>query len=450
MSRAPLRGLVIAVLVLFAGTAALVLMLSRAAASLSSKDEVIAQRAAPAIIELQTLRANVQQQRQLADEWVLGAPGDPGVRAAKMDLLHREAAQDRQAYLALAEAPGEAPTRKALVTALDRFDSLVARVRSQPPGHSANPSGDLYELDAAIGDVGRSLANAADFSADAAKKAAEQAIGVSRRLLPSAILLGVLSAAAAVVTIALTYRSVRHAQDLEERSRRALENKAEELEAFAGRVAHDLLSPLTTVGLGLDLAQRRAGESQDAPSSAAIARASATLQRVRGFVSDLLEFARAGARPPPGVHTQVDAVVSEVAQELEPIAHDASVELRVEPLPGRDVRCSPGVLTSLVSNLVQNAIKYVASSDVRRVVIRAFDLGEEVRVEVEDTGPGIPRSDQERLFDPFVRGRGAKAPGIGLGLATVRRLAEAHGGHAGVRSEPGHGSVFWFSVPGVV
>jgi signal transduction histidine kinase len=106
------------------------------------------------------------------------------------------------------------------------------------------------------------------------------------------------------------------------------------------------------------------------------------------------------------------------------------------------------VLTSLVSNLVQNAIKHLVGSEVRRVVVRALDLGKEVRVEVEDTGPGIALSDQERMFDPFVRGRGASGPGIGLGLATVRRLAEAHGGHAGVRSEAGRGAVFWFSVPG--
>jgi len=123
------------------------------------------------------------------------------------------------------------------------------------------------------------------------------------------------------------------------------------------------------------------------------------------------------------------------------------VDLCIEEVPSCDVRCSPGVLTSLLSNLVQNAIKYVADSEVRRVVVRTRDLGNEIRVEVEDTGPGVPPSDQQRMFDPFVRGPGAAGPGIGLGLATVRHLAEAHGGHAGVRSEPGHGAVFWFSVP---
>jgi signal transduction histidine kinase len=201
------------------------------------------------------------------------------------------------------------------------------------------------------------------------------------------------------------------------------------------------------VGLGLDLAQRRATAMEDAPTRAATARASATLKRVRGFVSDLLEFARAGAQPAPGVVSRVDEIVREVASEFEPIAMDIRVELRVDALPIRPVRCSPGVLASLVSNLLQNAIKYGVSGDIRRIEVRALDSGNQARIEVQDMGPGIAPEDQGRLFEPLVRGHGASGPGIGLGLAIVRRLAEAHGGQVGVRSEPGQGSLFWFSLP---
>jgi signal transduction histidine kinase len=473
---APLRGLIVAVVFLFAGTAALVVLLSCAAADLASTNEVIANRAAPSIVALQTIRADVQQEHALVDEWVLGAPGDSAIRRARMDALRREATQSRhdylalpppwiaqtprldtlrreaarsrEAYLSLHRAPGDATPRAALMDSLDHFDSVVDRFRALPPGDGADTSGALYELDAAVGQVGGNLARATDFWADVAKAASSDAKRVSRTLLPSAILLGIVSAAAAVGTILLTFRSVRRADALAEASRRALERKAEELEAFAGRVAHDLLSPLMTVGLGLDLAQRRAGGAGPR-TTAAIARASATLLRVRAFVSDLLEFARSGAKPHPGTRTSVDGVVRDVAEEFEPIAQEAHVELHVESATERDVRCSAGVLTSLVSNLVENAVKYLVSSDTRLVVVRALDLGKVVRVEVEDTGPGIAPSDQETLFDPFVRGPGASGSGVGLGLATVRRLAEAHGGHAGVRSEPGHGSVFWFSIPSV-
>jgi signal transduction histidine kinase len=446
VKRAPLRWLAVAVVVLLVGSSAMVALLSRAAAVLASTDDVITNRAVPSIIALQAIRADAQQQHALADEWLLDAPGDPRVRASRLDALRTDLEQNRHAYVALPRAPGEAPVRKAVETALDRFESAVDRARAAAPRSDPDVSSLLLELDSTIGLAGGELARATDFSADVAKTSVSEGHRIARTLLPWANVLGVVGSAAVFVTIVLTYYSVRQARVLAQQSRRALEDKAAELDVFAGRVAHDLLSPLMTVGLGLDFAQRRAGGVEDARASAAISRASATLQRVRVFVTDLLEFARAGARPPPGVHTQVDEIVREVAGDFEAIAHDSGVELRVESMPSQDVRCSPGVLTSLVSNLVQNAVRYVTESDVRRVVVRARDLGEEVRVEVEDTGPGIPLSDQRRLFEPFVRGT-ARGPGVGLGLATVRRLAEAHGGHVGVHSEPGHGAVFWFSVP---
>jgi signal transduction histidine kinase len=103
------------------------------------------------------------------------------------------------------------------------------------------------------------------------------------------------------------------------------------------------------------------------------------------------------------------------------------------------------VLLSLVANLADNAIKYARGGG--RVVIRAAAHSAKVRVEVEDDGPGLPPNLAERVFEPFVRGAGREIPGLGLGLATVKRLAEAHGGRVGVRSEPGRGSTFWFELP---
>jgi signal transduction histidine kinase len=200
------------------------------------------------------------------------------------------------------------------------------------------------------------------------------------------------------------------------------------------------------VRLGVDLASRDAALAK--PNTvAALDRASKTLDRVRRFVADLLEFARAGAAPVPGAQTEVGEIVREVAEEFAPMAREANAELDVVQASSKLVRCSPGVLTSVLSNLVQNAIKYLGDARVRRVVIRTCDLGGVVRLEVEDTGPGIAEADQARLFEPFVRGQTGSAPGLGIGLATVRKLAESHGGHAGVLSDPGHRTLFWITLP---
>ena len=106
------------------------------------------------------------------------------------------------------------------------------------------------------------------------------------------------------------------------------------------------------------------------------------------------------------------------------------------------------MVTSVVQNLIGNAIKYMdADRPVRVVTARARAAGRMVRLEVEDTGPGIAPGIQQMIFEPFVRGRHADVGGIGLGLATVKRLAEAHGGAAGVRPGQQNGAVFWIDLP---
>jgi signal transduction histidine kinase len=103
----------------------------------------------------------------------------------------------------------------------------------------------------------------------------------------------------------------------------------------------------------------------------------------------------------------------------------------------------------VLENLLANAAKYIVAvaADARRIQVRIIDGKDVVRVEVDDTGPGIPLEAQKEIFYPYVRGRGATQPGLGLGLATVRRIVEAHGGVVGVRSVVGVGSCFWFELP---
>src|SRR5262249_32394376 len=123
------------------------------------------------------------------------------------------------------------------------------------------------------------------------------------------------------------------------------------------------------------------------------------------------------------------------------------IDLEIGALPNVSVACSPGVLTSLVSNLVGNALKYMGDAPIRRVSVQANVVGGMVRVEVRDTGPGVPPELRERIFDPYVRAADSTIPGLGFGLATVRRLAEAHGGAVGLDREVRYGSLFWFELP---
>jgi signal transduction histidine kinase len=223
-----------------------------------------------------------------------------------------------------------------------------------------------------------------------------------------------------------------------------MELRVSELEHFAGRVAHDIRSPLGSVSLALDLAER--SQELDPHTKAVLDRGARTLQRVGQLVDGLLVFARSGAVPPQAERADVGEVVTAVVDEMLPMAHEQRIDLVLDLSARVDLACSPGVLTSLVSNLVGNALKYMGDAAVRRVEVRTRDERSHVRVEVKDTGPGIRPELRPRIFDPYVRGTDSTIPGLGLGLATVRRLAEAHGGAVGTERVT-TGSLFWFEIP---
>jgi signal transduction histidine kinase len=215
-----------------------------------------------------------------------------------------------------------------------------------------------------------------------------------------------------------------------------------DLEDFAGRVAHDIRSPLASVALAIDLAKRRPDEPR---AQTALERAARTMQRVSTLVDGLLVFAKAGAHPVEGGEADVRTVVVDVVEATRPVAEERGTSVELDDVTPTVVACGPGVLTSMLSNLVDNAIKYIGEGAMKRVGIGARSDGAMTRVEVRDTGPGVPHEMRARIFDPYVRA--APGPGIGLGLATVRRLAEAHGGAAGVAENTPAGSVFWFELP---
>jgi signal transduction histidine kinase len=140
-------------------------------------------------------------------------------------------------------------------------------------------------------------------------------------------------------------------------------------------------------------------------------------------------------------------VVRSVVSTAETDAAAAGVTLTVGPIPDAEVACAPGVLTSILGNLLSNAIKYTAGRPRRDVALSVVARSDVVRFEVRDSGPGLSDEAKERIFEPFLRMPSEVAPGLGLGLATVKRLSEAHHGRVGVESVVGIGSTFWVELP---
>lgn len=286
----------------------------------------------------------------------------------------------------------------------------------------------------------RISAHAADSS-----RLALEAQSARRRGILLGNVLTALNTALALIGGLLIARDVRRRRALSDARARFHEARAAELEQFAGRVAHDIRSPLSGAKLGADLLHRRA---PDTATRALAERVLRGLDRANAIIAGLFEFARSGARPDPGARTGVQEGVSETLASLQTDAQRAGIVLEADAVPPVLVAGSLGVYLSVLGNLVRNAIKYMGEAPLRRIRIRVLDEGDRVRTEVIDTGPGIRADLLPSLFEPYFRAAGdVQRDGLGLGLATVKKLTEGHGGTVGVRSVPGEGSTFWFTLP---
>jgi signal transduction histidine kinase/DNA-binding NarL/FixJ family response regulator len=178
-------------------------------------------------------------------------------------------------------------------------------------------------------------------------------------------------------------------------------------------------------------------------------------QALLDILNDILDFSKmeAGKLDLDEEDFDLPGVVSSVVTLLAVRAREKGLALDVAIAPEvpRALRGDPGRLRQVLLNLVGNAIKFTDHGSVRVEVTRARERGDRtaLRFEVTDTGPGIPSEAQPRLFQEFTQVdqlATRRAGGTGLGLAISRKIVTAMQGEIGVRSSPGHGSTFWFTV----
>ncbi len=194
---------------------------------------------------------------------------------------------------------------------------------------------------------------------------------------------------------------------------------------FAADAAHELRTPLTALTLQVQLAARAQSELERVT---ALERMEQGVKRATRLVQQLLTMARLDpeAATTPAVSTDLSLLANSVVDELQPLAVQKSITLQVEtPAPVR-VLGQEDALRILLTNLIDNAIRYTAPGGLVAVGVHLSEAG--VLLTVQDNGPGIPADESERVFDRFYRGRDAAAGGSGLGLAIVRQIAEMHGG----------------------
>lgn len=412
----------------------------------------IVNNALPSVEELTAARGDLRRldtfARDSADAVSTGEPPPPPEAAVG---LRRELDESLAAYFALPMFPGEHELSSAVAGQLADLDRAIAALQAAVAAADAERSrGAKREEIRQAERLDETLERLVDLNATNGQELG-LTIQVNRAAIRRTAMhldalaggLALLAMGVAVVAMRRTFHTLEIDRASATQRASALGQRSAELEQFAGRMAHDVLSPLNSVSLALEFLRRRV--TDDARLGSTVGRALSSLQRVRRIVDGLLEFARAGANPEPGATADLRSILDDVIEGAQPEAVEQRIRLVAEPFATCSVACSPGVLTSLCANLVHNAIRHMDDACERTVTVRVKALGDHRRVEIEDTGPGVPPEIEETLFNPFVRAHG-NDPGVGLGLATVRRLAQGHGGEAGFRPKPEGGSVFWFEL----
>ena len=404
----------------------------------------IARSSAPNIERLATARADLSALIiELRRSATGRQPFDEVVTREKQRVFHEDL-RDYVAHEAGAHDP-EVVTRVATAgEELDRSVTHMIAALAASDYAAANAISE-DELSRPLAALGAAITTAMTVSAKEASGFALSIDASRRSSLRFAFALNVACAIAALFAAWVVLRVLRaHAVVVQSRND-LLARRAEELDTFSSRVAHDIVGPLGTVSLGLELIAERVS---DPAVQSAVARTRRSLERSTTVVRDLLTFARANAMPPIDADCDLRHLAASVAEDVSEEAAAAHVTVRVEELPPCHVRCTPGVLGSVLSNLVRNAIKFTAHRKVREVIIRGQLRAGHLDLEVADTGPGIDADRVAIVWLPFVRGSSVGTlPGMGLGLATVKRLVEAHGGTVAVRSELGKGSTFSVKLP---
>jgi signal transduction histidine kinase len=164
------------------------------------------------------------------------------------------------------------------------------------------------------------------------------------------------------------------------------------------------------------------------------------------LIDDILELARINRIEIRAEHVDISSLGEQVVQRLLDGNPGQKVEVSIQP----DMRMSgdPKLLTLVMENLIGNAFKYTSATPDARVDIGTTCIkGEEVYY-VRDNGAGFDMEYYAKLFEPFQRLHGDEEfPGTGIGLATVQRIVERHGGRVWAEGEPGKGATFYLALP---
>ncbi len=240
-------------------------------------------------------------------------------------------------------------------------------------------------------------------------------------------------------------RDLAEVRDQLAHANQELERSNTELEQFAYVASHDLQEPLRMVTAFGALLEEHLGEQLDQTGRDYLHYITDGGRRMQVLIRDLLAFSRVGRGESRVGPVALEPLVASVLHDLRERIWESEARVTVGQLP--EVRADGTMLTLAVQNLITNALKYCGA---RPPVIEISARAEKAVTElvVRDHGIGIAPEHHGRIFEPFRRLHAAhEYSGTGIGLATVRKVAELHEGDVTVDSRPGEGATFILTLP---
>ena len=234
-----------------------------------------------------------------------------------------------------------------------------------------------------------------------------------------------------------------HERDLRQQVQAEMQKRVE----FTRALAHELKTPLTPM---LMSSQVLASELKDEPLLSLARNISRGASNLNSRIDELLDLAR-GEIGMLQLRTElfdIRELLKEVVEYSSPVALSRSQSLVLKPPDSRLlVKADKGRVRQVLLNLLNNALKFTPEEG--KITLKAVRKGPQLIIEVRDSGPGISEEEQQDLFEPYHRApkNGEQLSGLGLGLALCKVLVELHGGRISVKSRPGKGSTFSFTLP---
>jgi signal transduction histidine kinase len=239
---------------------------------------------------------------------------------------------------------------------------------------------------------------------------------------------------------------VARSYDAERERRHVAELVAQAREEVLGVVAHDLRNPLNVIISSTDLLLHE--DLDRARRTELLEVALRAGRRMNRLIGDLLDTVRlhAGKLTLDLENVYVATIFKDADDMFSPLAKKRQIRIEiVSPGDGLAVRADPLRVSQVLGNILGNALKFTPEHG--RIALRASRIGDQVEIDVTDSGPGIGASDLAHLFDNFWQAQRNDNRGVGLGLAIAKSVVEAHGGRIWCDSTVGRGTTFSFTLP---